>query len=523
MEACKRRQGVKGVVLDAALFQNNNNSSSNDAHLQKLLHRLCYSHMRLGFLFRHSVNTNSFTLQKERLKKCMPSDYLFDLKYSSDDQLNEVLNSFSIAWELPVAQCIFLTFCLEDSLKSKLISQGWHLCLPSECANSEGLSFDKTVGHVQELYCQIAHVSKHQEAGKEVIVVGYSMKWSREMDFLKRGALPLYTTDKNISFFPVNLELSLSTQFKILDVMLHKPTDEITSVALGETGSLQDQIRFTDVMQQSIRYLSSHAEICVVDPIERILPLLDRALTQEILQGLSSLEHPLSRKIRAPRYKRVLRFDEVDSSEVLKDCSFSLPAIVKPQTACGISDAHIMAVVFKHEGFLNLAVPVPCTVQEYIDHGSTLYKFYVIGEKVFYSVRKSTPNAATLTECSSDSNVPAVIIFDSLKSLPHHFVKDEEASSGFSLRSNEMDGLDLQLVCAAATWLREKLKLTIFGFDIVIQLNTNDHVIIDVNYFPTFKDVDEQKAVPAFWDALLRAYTFHKESGTAPSSSYPTS
>lgn len=496
-------------MLDASLFHDTS------SHLEKLLHRLSYSHIRLGILFRNVDNNESCTLQKERIEKCMPPDHSFDSKHSSDDCLSEVLNDLSIAWEVPVAQCIFVTPFLEDSPKSKLISQGWHICLPSECTNLKGLSFDKTIYHIQELHCQIARISK--EIGEEVIVVGYSMKWSREMDFLKRGAFPLHITDKNLSFFPINLELSLSQQFEILDIMLHKPTDEITSVALGEPGSLQDQIRFTDIMQQSIGYLSSHPQICVVDPIERILPLLDRALTQEILQGLSNLEHPFSRRIRAPRYKRVLKFDKVNPFEVLKDCNFSLPAIVKPQMACGISDAHIMAVVFKEEGFHNLAVPVPSTIQEYIDHGSMLYKFYVIGEKVFYSIRKSTPNAAKLTESSSDSNIPAAIIFDSLKSLPKHFSNDEKTISDHSLPSNEMDGLDLQLVCAAATWLREKLKLTIFGFDVVIQINTNDHVIIDVNFFPTFKDVDEQKAIPAFWDALARAYTLHKESQAARS------
>ncbi|KAI5076608.1 hypothetical protein GOP47_0008673 [Adiantum capillus-veneris] len=508
MEARKRRGGVEGVVLDASLFYAT--SSSAITHLERLLHRLSYSHIRLGILFRKGYNDESCAIQKERIEKCMPSGHSFDSKNTSDDRISEVLNELSLAWELHVSECVFLTPLLEAPLKSNLVSQGWHICLPSDSTDLEGLS-DKTICLIQELYCQIAHISK--DVGDEVIIAGYSMKWSRELDFLKRGALPIHITNKNLCFLPVNVEVSMCKQFEILDIMLHKPTDEIASVALGAQGQMQDQVIFTDAMQRALRHLSSHPQICVVDPVERILPLVDRELTQEILQGLSTLERPSSTRIRAPRYKRVLSFQNVDPLGVLKDCNLLLPVIVKPQMACGISHAHTMAVVFKEEGFLNLAVPVPSTIQEYIDHGSRLYKFYIIGEKVFYSTRKSTPNAAKLTGSASDSNIPAAIVFDSLKSLPKHFIEDDKAISDHSLPSDETDdGLDFQLVFAAAAWLREKLKLTIFGFDVVIEMNSNDHVIIDVNYFPTFKDIDDQKSIPAFWDALLKAYTLHKES-----------
>lgn len=515
MEACETRPGVQGVVLDAALFQLN--SGGNNAHLEKLLHRLYYSHIRVGILFRNSLTGNANNVELERIEKCMPLKHSCDTRKSTDDCLDKVLNDFRKAWKLSEAQCLFVTLSLVECLTSELTFQGWHVCLLTE-KSSSGVDLDNTVNHIQELYSQVASINK--QACQDVTIVGYSMKWSREMDFLKRGALPLNINCKNLSFLPINLELALPEQFKTVNVMLHKPTDEITSADLGATGSLQDQIRFTDAMQRSSKFLSNYPQICVVDPIERILPLVDRAMTQEILQGLSSMEHPGSTRIRAPRYRRVLRFDKVVPSEVLRDCGFSLPAIIKPQIACGVSDAHIMAVVFKEEGFLNLAVPAPCTMQEYIDHGSTLYKFYVIGEGLFYSVRKSTPNAAKLMESSSNPNIPAVIMFDSLKSLPKHFVKDEDSMFCSPTPSQEVERLDLPLVSAAATWLRQKLKLTIFGFDVVIELATNDHVIIDMNFFPTFKDVDEQKAIVAFWDALLRSYALHKKAEVAALSPY---
>lgn len=39
---------------------------------------------------------------------------------------------------------------------------------------------------------------------------------------------------------------------------------------------------------------------------------------------------------------QVQNFEKINPLEVLKDSNLSLPVIVKPQMACGVSDAHIM-------------------------------------------------------------------------------------------------------------------------------------------------------------------------------------
>lgn len=49
-------------------------------------------------------------------------------------------------------------------------------------------------------------------------------------------------------------------------------------------------------------------------------------------------------------------------------------------------------------------------VQEYVDHSSTLYKFYILGEKVFCAVKKSTPNIDALMKLSGSECKP--LVFD---------------------------------------------------------------------------------------------------------------
>lgn len=49
--------------------------------------------------------------------------------------------------------------------------------------------------------------------------------------------------------------------------------------------------------------------------------------------------------------------------------------------------------------------------QEYVNHSSTLFKIYVLGEKVFYAVKKSTPNVDILVQLS-EKNGLGPLLFD---------------------------------------------------------------------------------------------------------------
>ena len=59
-----------------------------------------------------------------------------------------------------------------------------------------------------------------------------------------------------------------------------------------------------------------------------------------------------------------------------------LPVIVKPAAACGVAAAHCMAIVLRPAGFADLRVPLPASLQEYVDHGAYLHKVYVLGPQV---------------------------------------------------------------------------------------------------------------------------------------------
>ncbi|CAM8982008.1 unnamed protein product [Rhodiola kirilowii] len=341
---------------------------------------------------------------------------------------------------------------------------------------------------------------KNKATSGHTITVGYIMKSSREIDFAKRGAFPMYPSQNGLIFLPLTLMLPISSQLKEADMILHKATDEIISVELNGLSSYPYNVCFSEGFTELLRYTESHPDCCLLDSISSIHPVLDRLAIQKILLGLEDIEKEKDYSIRAPRFLMVDNFSDPELAKRLVECSLSFPCIVKPQVACGVADAHSMAIAFKVEDFKDLDVPVPAVVQEYVNHSSTIFKFYVLGEKVFYATKKSTPNAETLVKLSEHSGVQP-LLFDSLKSLPISISPDDEACIKSSIES-----LDLELATDAAAWLRNMLDMTIIGFDVVIQEGTRDHVIVDVNYLPSFKEVPDSIAIPAFWDAIRKKF-----------------
>ncbi|XP_022742850.1 inositol 1,3,4-trisphosphate 5/6-kinase 4-like isoform X4 [Durio zibethinus] len=368
---------------------------------------------------------------------------------------------------------------------------------PENCKSNPTLSLLRKL-RFSNIHTAISYrlpLSTEQAISTDVVTVGYIMKPSREEDFAKRGAFPMCPTLNGLIFLPLTFELPISTQLEEADVILHKATDEIVSIELNSSSEPSNRIAYTTGMQELQRYIENHNHCFEVDPLNSIYPVLDRLKIQQILLGLKDLNAEGRCTVRAPHFLKVSSFDEPDLVQRLHDAKLSVPCIVKPQVACGVADAHSMAIVFRVEDFKDLNVPLPAVVQEYVDHSSTLFKFYVLGERVFHAVKKSTPNADILIK-SSKKSAPGPLLFDSLKSLPTAIANKHSGGQDLCL--------DLGLVNEAAKWLTRILGLTIFGFDVVIQEGSGDHVIVDVNYLPSFKEIPDDVAIPAFWDAIKK-------------------
>ncbi|KAK2387843.1 Inositol 1,3,4-trisphosphate 5/6-kinase family protein [Trifolium repens] len=469
---------VKGVILDeSVLFVEG---------VESLIRTLFLSKIHTGIAY-------SIDLQDDKVSILKRIASLYSLHcFVINDPVNELVLPH---WcDNQPGSIIYLVSSKKELLLTKFRSYNWSIVVLNvggeSGSGSESSCDTLNIENLEVFPFTICRLNK-KLTGNNFLTVGYVMKPSRVEDFAKRGAFPLCPTQNGLMFVPLTAKIPLSSQLKDVDIILHKATDEILSVE-------ENKFTFTQNMQELQRYLDQHQDLCVVDPLINIFPLLDRLEIQQVLLGLLELNTEGGYLIRGAHFLKVHDFSKVDFTAGLADAGLSLPCIVKPKVACGVGDAHKMAIVFRVDDFKNLNVPLPAVIQEYVDHSSTLYKFYVLGEKVFYAVKKSIPNADILIK-SAIGNDLKPLEFDSLKSLP-----TAESTIVDSGASNE--SIDIKLVTDAANWLRRRLNLTVFGFDVVIQEGTHDHVIVDVNYLPSFKEVPDDISIPAFWEAIRNKF-----------------
>lgn len=148
--------------------------------------------------------------------------------------------------------------------------------------------------------------------------------------------------------------------------------------------------------------------------------------------------------------------------------NFKFPCMVKSVQASGSPDAHVMRIVWKQEDIKKFQFPL--YAQEYLNHNATIFKVYCIGKYCHIVTRKSLPNFPT------DYREP--IEFDSQAwkfELPPEYTVDYAASHTTP---------DMDHIHAISDEISKFLGLTLFGFDVITDVETGKYAIIDVNYFP---------------------------------------
>ncbi|KAG9158208.1 hypothetical protein Leryth_000350 [Lithospermum erythrorhizon] len=462
---------ISAILLDASVLLVNENDNEDDNNIDFLnpradymLRMLHYSKIPFGLSYGQGLSAIKVSHLQQIGNVYSCRCFVWN-STSAEDFIREVAQAFGDVRGYFVH---VVSSQIEDELVLKLKDSLWVMVLlqsvEQKSTNGTSLSeYSKAIfiDKIEELPLTICCLIKKAMDKENIKTIAYTMKPSREDDFIKRGAFPLCPTESGLMFLPLSYELPLPTQLKQVDALLHKVTDEIVSIEMSSTDEFIDRIIYTSRMQELQRGIECQPSFCIIDPFDKIYPILDRLRIQEILLGLEGFKTLGHQRIRGPHFLKVNSFDEPNLEKEIAGARLSLPNIVKPQVACGVADAHSMAIVFKVDDYKGLNVPLPAILQEYVDHSSCIYKFYVVGRKVFYAIKKSTPNAQTLMKFSEGLKP---LLFDSLKSLP--VVKEKQQNEDNKSR-NPDHCMDLELVTDAANWLRQILNFTIFGFDVV--------------------------------------------------------
>lgn len=291
---------------------------------------------------------------------------------------------------------------------------------------------------------------------------------------LTRSRLPI-----QISFVPLDPDSPLEDQHGgNFDLILHKLTEDILSCSLG-TSDPAASMR----VQRLTNYQTENPNCCMLDNPNSVMTVMSRCdIARKLQSCLKRVTTASGVAVKAPKFIVVNR-DTSKIQEQLLEEQLSVPLIVKPLVAAGTKQSHYMTIALQESATRN-KIPPNSLVQEYVNHDQKLYKVYVMGTSVHVYQRPSLPNLpadiaarATNDLVKFDSQHP----YPKLKDFGVEDCKTPQQPAPISVTPEEV----LPLVHA----LKRAFGLELFGFDILLSSVQKEWLVVDVNYFPSYKEV----------------------------------
>ncbi|KAF1374874.1 hypothetical protein PFLUV_G00233590 [Perca fluviatilis] len=323
--------------------------------------------------------------------------------------------------------------------------------------------------------------------------VGYWLS-EKKMKKLNFQAFADLCRKRGIEVVQLDLSQPLEEQGP-LDVIIHKLTDLILEADQNDSQAVL-------LVQRVQDYIDAHPETIVLDPLPAIRTLLDRCKSYQLINRIESCMQ--DERICSPPFMVLNTECSPDVLEQIKRQGLTFPFICKTRVAHG-TNSHEMAIIFSEEDLKD--VKPPCVIQSFINHNAVLYKVFVVGDSY------------TVVERPSLKNFPAgpadreAIFFNS------HNVSKPESSSDLTTRENvESQPPSDDVIRELSRSLRQALGVSLFGIDVIINNQTGQHAVIDINAFPGYE------GVPEFFNDLLNHITSVLQSHNAdfaPASEQP--
>ncbi|KAI2654592.1 Inositol-tetrakisphosphate 1-kinase [Labeo rohita] len=233
----------------------------------------------------------------------------------------------------------------------------------------------------------------------------------------------------------------------------------------------------THFLRNTIKNLPKHLDTARPPALNQHRPLWNFIKSYNIRTGLTCLFLSVilsaDERICSPPFMVLNSECGPDTLEQIKQHGLTFPFICKTRVAHG-TNSHEMAIIFSAEDLKD--VKPPCVIQSFINHNAVLYKVFVVGESYTVVERPSLKNFP-----SGPSDRKA-IFFNS---------HNRDNVEGVSQPPND------DVIRELCKSLRESLGVSLFGIDVIINNQTGQHAVIDINAFPGYE------GVPEFFSDLL--------------------
>ncbi|CAM9792696.1 unnamed protein product [Chrysoparadoxa australica] len=279
-----------------------------------------------------------------------------------------------------------------------------------------------------------------------------------------------------VEFRQLDLSRDISEQGEF-DVILHKLSEDIM---------FRSRRTKSDERLRRLEKYSSMANphrCAITDPFCSVAKVINRVTAMDTLKAVYQT---LGKSACVPQPPHYIVVEAGSSPQSIRDqtrrARLRYPLICKPIEACGSPGSHNMLVVLD-ECSLSV-ITAPTVVQEFRNHRARLFKVCVLGDVVRVYERPSLPDLS--------NDLAGHLEFDSQK--PYPTLKDF-GGTGNGAEPGEQAASDCSLpegfALVAAERLREAFGLSLFGFDLIVDSASGEVLCIDVNYFPSFKDLED--------------------------------
>lgn len=304
---------------------------------------------------------------------------------------------------------------------------------------------------------------------KREVVIGLCVT-PLKISKLKWGDIPVTSRESSlIAQYPRRVvpiaPIDFSDDAKVgkIDVLLCKLTDLMTADVANESS-------FSEIAAVE-GYIARHPEVIVVDPLSAQRQLVSRTLFCEAFERLQQRCAASNALCSFPRSHK-------SSAEGLR-----YPVFCKPEGASG-NVGHRMAVAFGPRGVSEFAATEEAAggfvCQEYVNHGARLFKAFYVGGKLYTQERPSLPDLEPWDGCGEE---PQLMHFDNTKPVAPQIEKwgRIRAVPAQVKAPSEEDCKEISRV------LLNEFDVTLYGLDIITDASTGKFVVIDINYFPSYR------------------------------------
>lgn len=276
-----------------------------------------------------------------------------------------------------------------------------------------------------------------------------------------------------------NIDVDRLGQYEC-DVLIYKVSDIQTSVLYHND---YHTTQCLNNIKQLQTYLHNQHTLILYDT-----QYVDNVLSRYIMYSKCNVLHNIT--MDNVQYNiQIPKFHPLDQSTLINE-HIQWPCIIKADIACGTVESHQMYYIANFDNIqylynqLNQWNNSKWLYQQYIPH-KYIYKVYVLGKDVYCFIRSSID----ISHVQSND----IYKFDS----------QQLCAQSIDTVSN-ITPPQLQLFQQIATQLCSIFHIDLFGFDIVIdEHNTNSYYIVDINYFPSYKQVNN-------FQQLFNAYIVQK-------------